>query len=134
MCRTFTFTFNKHAKQLCLSIFIIFQRQPNNIHLIVLRVSLELKILEILPDCVVNLLSLLANIAVINQCKPLFLYFSLISFFSNFQIFLKTFPKLCCGNFPSFRKLFWKLPETAWEYSTLTVKFGLHIIETYQCY
>ena len=69
----------------------------------------------------VDLLCLLANIAVINKCKHIFLYFFLISFFLNFQIFQETFRKLCCGNFPSFRKLSWKLPETAWKFATLLI-------------
>ena len=85
--------------------------------------------LEILPNFVVNLLSLLANIAVNNKSKQIFLYFFLISLFLNFKIFQETFRKLCCGNFPSFRKLSWKLPETAWKFSTLlwtTIKSILH--------
>ena len=69
----------------------------------------------------VNLLSLLADIAVINECEHIFIYLFPISFFLNFQIFQETFRKLCCGNFPSFRKLSWKLPETAWKFSTLPV-------------
>ena len=69
--------------------------------------------LKILPNCVVYLLSLLANIAVNNKSKHIFPYFFLISFFLIFQIFQVTFRKLCCGNFPSFWKLSWKLPETA---------------------
>ena len=68
----------------------------------------------------VNLLSLLANITVINKCKHILLYFFLISFFLNFQIFPETFRKLYCGNFPSFRKLSWKLPETSWKFATLS--------------
>ena len=47
--------------------------------------------------------------------------FFLISLFLNFQIFPETFRKLCCGNFPSSRKLSWKLPETAWKFATLLI-------------
>ena len=101
----------------------MFQCQPNNLQLIALE-KLKLKMLEILPNFVVNLLSLLANIAVINKSKQIFLYFFLISLFLNFQIFQETFRKLCCGNFPSFRKLSWKLPETAWKFSTLAKSKG----------
>ena len=86
---------------------------------------MKLKILEILPNFVVNLLSLLANIAVNNKSKHIFLYFFLIFFFLIFQIFQVTFRKLCCGNFPCFWKLSWKLLETAWKFSTLWCVLGL---------
>ena len=68
--------------------------------------------LKILPNFVVNLLSLLANIALNNKSKHIFLYFFLISFFLIFQIFrwlsgdftVETFQ--VSGNFPgNFRKL-----------------------------
>ena len=48
----------------------------------------------------------MANIAVINKCEHIFLYFFLISFFLHFQIFQETFRKLCCGKLSKFPETF----------------------------
>ena len=87
----------------------MFQRQPNNFSINCIE-RLKLEILEILPNFVVNLLSLLASIAVNNKSKHIFLSNFFLSDFSKFFRWLsgnfavETFQ--VSENFPgNFRKL-----------------------------